>query len=265
MKYRINAFLDYDATEGSLRLNDGGKSDTQLTITANALLFFIIQHPGVISRDDVMKRVWDDNGLVSSNSNLNQYLSMLRKAFRRYGIDNVIVTVSRGRLELNPELQIEVIDDAPLHPAVLASEPAPPAAEPASAPPSAAAGEHDHYWGYSGAVLVLLALALFGWSWSNGHSLTPLRFSQLTQTPVEVFSTDMMLDQRMRNNYLQNFNAVKKKKGIKYHNGEQFLFFYGDKLQSNGLGRTFLAHCVKHQDNSFSYCDNYFYYSWKPV
>ncbi|MBS0972178.1 winged helix-turn-helix domain-containing protein, partial [Serratia rubidaea] len=124
MKYRINAFLDYDATEGSLRLNDDGKSDTQLTITANALLYFIIQHPGIISRDDVMKRVWDDNGLVSSNSNLNQYLSMLRKAFRRYGIDNVIVTVSRGRLELNPELQIELIDDTPLHPAVLAAEPA---------------------------------------------------------------------------------------------------------------------------------------------
>ncbi|MBD8453231.1 winged helix-turn-helix domain-containing protein [Serratia rubidaea] len=267
MKYRINAFLDYDATEGSLRLNDDGKSDTQLTITANALLYFIIQHPGIISRDDVMKRVWDDNGLVSSNSNLNQYLSMLRKAFRRYGIDNVIVTVSRGRLELNPELQIELIDDTPLHPAVLAAEPAPPPAEPLSAPPTppAVAGDHDHYWGYSGAALVLLALSLFCWSWANGRSLTPLRFSQVAQEPFEVFSTDAMLDPRMRENYRKNFIAVKEKKDIRQHNGEQFLFFYGDKLQSNGLGRTFLAHCVKHQDNSFSYCDNYFYYSWKAV
>jgi DNA-binding winged helix-turn-helix (wHTH) protein len=41
-------------------------------------------------------KVWDDNGLTSSNSNLNQYLSMLRKTFRHYDIDNIIVTVSRG-------------------------------------------------------------------------------------------------------------------------------------------------------------------------
>ncbi|MFN6884400.1 winged helix family transcriptional regulator, partial [Proteus mirabilis] len=43
----------------------------------------------------------------------------------------------------------------------------------------------------------------------------------------------------------------------------RFVFFYGDKLQTNGLGRVFLAHCAKNEDNPFSYCDNYFYYSWK--
>ncbi|HDP7430009.1 TPA: hypothetical protein P6444_005083, partial [Escherichia coli] len=42
------------------------------------------------------------------------------------------------------------------------------------------------------------------------------------------------------------------------------LFFYGDRLETNGLGRVFLAHCAMHEDNPFSYCDNYFYYSWKP-
>ena len=46
--------------------------------------------------------------------------------------------------------------------------------------------------------------------------------------------------------------------------GERFLFFYGDRLETNGLGRVFLAHCAMHEDNPFSYCDNYFYYSWKP-
>lgn len=262
MKYKINAFLVYDATEGSLKLDDGGKSDSQLTITANALLFFMIQHPGVISRDTVMQRVWDDNGLMSSNSNLNQYLSILRKAFRQYGIENVIVTVARGRLEINPELTIEVIDDSLLHPVMQASENEPPV-ETAPQPALVAAPNHERYWGYAGGAISLLAIALIGWSWSHNGSLTPLTLTPVAQEPIEVLSTDTMINPRMRENYLKNFIAVKEYKKIKYDKDERFLFFYGDKLQSNGLGRTFLAHCAKHQDNSFSYCDNYFYYSWK--
>jgi len=264
MKYKINAFLIYDATEGSLKLDDGGKSDSQLTITANALLFFMIQHPGVISRDTVMLRVWEDNGLMSSNSNLNQYLSILRKAFRRYGIENVIVTVARGRLEINPELALEVIDDSLLHPVIHASEQGTPA-EVAPEPELVGADPtgNDRYWGYAGAMISLLAIALIGWSWSNNGSLTPLVFTPVAQEPIEVLSTDAMINPRMRENYLKNFIAVKEKKNIKYDKDERFLFFYGDKLQSNGLGRTFLTHCAKHQDNTFSYCDNYFYYSWK--
>lgn len=262
MKYRINAFLFYDATEGSLKLDDDGKSDTQLTITANALLFFMIQNPGIISRDTVMQRVWDDNGLVSSNSNLNQYLSMLRKAFRCYGIDNVIVTVARGRLEINPELTIEVIDDSLLHPVVQSSEPSP--QEPAAlalAPPTLA--DRDRYWGFAGAIISLLAIALLVWSWASSRSLVPITLTAIAQEPFEVFATDVTINPRMRDNYIKNFIAVKEKKNIKSNKDERFLFFYGDKLQSNGLGRTFLAHCAKHKNNDFSYCDNYFYYSWK--
>ncbi|MCS5808130.1 winged helix-turn-helix domain-containing protein [Klebsiella pneumoniae subsp. pneumoniae] len=69
---------------------------------------FFLRHTGVVSRDEVLKKVWDDNGLTSSNSNLNQYLSMLRKTFRHYDIDNIIVTVSRGMLQLNQDLSIEL-------------------------------------------------------------------------------------------------------------------------------------------------------------
>lgn len=263
MKYKINAFLIYDAIEGSLKLDDDAHSNTQLTITANALLFFLIKNPGVMSRDTVMQRVWDDNGLVSSNSNLNQYLSMLRKAFRCYGIENVIVTVSRGRLEINPELVIEVIDDVLLNTLSHAceSEPQQSAVHPELAP--GVVDSHDRYWGYAGAAISLLAIALFNVSWANSDSLKPITLTLLALTPVEVFTTDIVINSRMRENYLENFIAVKEKKKIMYNKEEKFLFFYGDKLQSNGLGRTFLAHCAKRQNNTLGYCDNYFYYSWK--
>jgi DNA-binding winged helix-turn-helix (wHTH) protein len=35
--------------------------DSQLSITASALLYFFLRHTGV-SRDEVLKKVWDDNG-----------------------------------------------------------------------------------------------------------------------------------------------------------------------------------------------------------
>ena len=92
MRYNINARLIYDATDGTLTLPGSSEPDSQLSITASALLYFFLRHTGVVSRDEVLKKVWDDNGLTSSNSNLNQYLSMLRKTFRHYDIDNIIVT-----------------------------------------------------------------------------------------------------------------------------------------------------------------------------
>lgn len=113
MKYKINALIDYDPADGSLTLNDG-QPEIRLTITANSLLYFFIQHPGIITRDEVLKKVWDDNGLVSSNSNLNQYLSLLRKTFRHYGIDNIIVTIPKGKLELNPDVKFELINETTL-------------------------------------------------------------------------------------------------------------------------------------------------------
>ena len=113
MRYNINARLIYDATDGTLTLPGSDEPDSQLSITASALLYFFLRHTGVVSRDEVLKKVWDDNGLTSSNSNLNQYLSMLRKTFRHYDIDNIIVTVSRGMLQLNQDLNIELLDAGP--------------------------------------------------------------------------------------------------------------------------------------------------------
>ncbi|HHO0880996.1 winged helix-turn-helix domain-containing protein [Aeromonas hydrophila] len=113
MRYHINARFIYDATDGSLTQRESVEPDSQLSITANALFYFFLRNTGIVSREEVLKKVWDDNGLTSSNSNLNQYLSILRKAFRHYDIDNIIITVSRGYLQLNPEVIIEPIENAP--------------------------------------------------------------------------------------------------------------------------------------------------------
>lgn len=267
MRYNINARFIYDATDGTLTLPQSDEPDSQLSITANALLYFFLRNTGIISRDEVLKKVWDDNGLTSSNSNLNQYLSMLRKTFRHYGIDNIIVTVSRGYLQLNPEVIIEALDESPAAPLPLpeplADEAQPVAVEEAPIEPRTAHAR-GMCWYMAGAALLVISLLLVVFSWVGVSESRPIALSQISHSQCELLASDDMLRSVSANEYGKNFDEVRRRLNVTCKPGERFLFFYGDRLETNGLGRVFLAHCAMHEDNPFSYCDNYFYYSWKP-
>jgi len=269
MKYKINGFLYYDAIDGTLKLDGQATSDTQLSITANALLYFLIQHPGVLTRDEVMKKVWDDNGLISSNSNLNQYLSLLRKSFRSYSIDNVIVTIPRARLEINPELIIELVDDNPVHPLfqqvsneeALSSEP--PAIDTKVQEYTPQTEQQERSWMIASAVVFTAALALLWTAIVTERSLHIVILTEVESGLCELFSPDLMINNAMGEKYKTNFKVVRDKLGLSCAKDERFIFYYGDKLQSNGLGRTYIARCAENENNPYAYCDNYFYYSWK--
>ncbi|OAT44998.1 hypothetical protein M997_3364 [Proteus hauseri ATCC 700826] len=290
MKYKINALIYYDATDGAISL-EKDSVDTHLSITANALLFYFIQHPGVVNRDEVLKCVWDDNGLVSSNSNLNQYLSLLRKTFRHYGIENIIVTIAKGRLEFNPDISIELIDDSTLLPITqLNTETATPNNEQSLSVKNISeivsveviseesqnskenlssenlqqkAKRPDICWYLASIGFLFGALFLVIITFFNQHHSKPITLTPLAHNDCELLSNEAMINSAVSDNYVQNFDAVRNKLNLQCVKGERFVFFYGDKLQTNGLGRVFLAHCAKNEDNPFSYCDNYFYYSWK--
>ena len=285
MKYRINASIYYDATDGAISL-EKGDVDTHLSITANALLFYFIQNPGVVNRDEVLKRVWDDNGLVSSNSNLNQYLSLLRKTFRHYGIENIIVTIAKGRLEFNPDISVELIDDSTLLPVTQTNEHEGEANKSNTASPieTSLSSEPDNLdselekepqlsitspqkpeicWYLASIGFLFGAIFLVVIIFLNQHQSKPITLTPLTHNDCELLSNGAMINSSVSDNYIRNFDAVRKKLNLQCVKGERFVFFYGDKLQTNGLGRVFLAHCAKNEDNPFSYCDNYFYYSWK--
>ena len=269
MRYNINARFIYDATDGTIMLPQSDEPDSQLSITASALLNYFLHHTGIISRDEVLKKVWDDNGLTSSNSNLNQYLSMLRKTCRHYRIDNIIVTVSRGYLQLNPDVVIQPMDESPDAPLeipdadteLLTSEPLLPE-EPA--PRVQTLHARGMCWYMAGGCLLTIALLLVAFSLVGTRESRPIGLTQITHSQCELLASDEMLRSVSADGYGKNFDKVRQRLNVECKPGERFLFFYGDRLETNGLGRVFLAHCAMHEENPFSYCDNYFYYSWKP-
>lgn len=279
MKYKINAFIIYDAVDGTLSLKKDNV-DTQLSITANALLFYLIQKKGVVSRDEVLKAVWDDNGLVSSNSNLNQYLSLLRKTFRQYGIENIIVTVARGRLEFNSEILLELLDEETLNTTHLLNnlseiqkaevvlapslETKPTESPSEKLPHSLPKQKREVCWYLASAAFLCCSILLATMSYFSSQPSAPMILPTLEHTRCDVLSNEKMINTFVADNYVQNFDKVRKNLNLACNDKERFVFFYGDKLQKNGLGRVFLAHCAANESNPFSYCDNYFYYSWKP-
>ena len=269
MRYNINARFIYDATDGTLTLPESTEPDSQLSLTASALFYFFLRNTGIINREEVLKKVWDDNGLTSSNSNLNQYLSMLRKTFRYYGIDNIIVSVSRGHLQLNPDVLIELIDECPtpqpITPEFVPSEvePDPSPAEEAYSPPNTL-HSRGMCWYMAGICLLVISLLLVVLSLVGVSESHPIALTQITHSQCELLASDEMLRSVTASAYVLNFDKVRQRLNITCKPGERFLFFYGDRLETNGLGRVFLAHCAVHEANPFSYCDNYFYYSWKP-
>ena len=51
MRYNIHGRLIYDAMDGTLTLPGSDEADSQLSITANALLWFFLRHTEVVNRD----------------------------------------------------------------------------------------------------------------------------------------------------------------------------------------------------------------------
>ncbi|WP_049222367.1 winged helix-turn-helix domain-containing protein, partial [Serratia marcescens] len=103
------------------------------------LLLLIAHHGEAVGRELIFKKVWDDYGMVSSNNNLNQCVSKLRRVIKNLGVEEeVIVTVPKVGFMLRDEITIESYEEAEdrhdAEPAASLPEPAP---EAAINPPSA--------------------------------------------------------------------------------------------------------------------------------
>lgn len=79
-----------------------------LSISAGRLFEKLLNSQGeILARESLLTEVWDKFGLRGSNSNLNQYLSILRRALGAYGCENLIITIPKIGIRLNTEIKIE--------------------------------------------------------------------------------------------------------------------------------------------------------------
>lgn len=170
MKYRFNDHILFDADTRTLSPTDFSDDPISISSPSKRLLLLLIAHHGeAVGRELIFKKVWDDYGMVSSNNNLNQCVSKLRRVIKNLGVeDEVIVTVPKVGFMLRDEITIESYEDAEdIHDAEPAAAVPGTTPEAATNPPSETAiNRATSHLGYSRrGWLMFSAMVLGGSSW----------------------------------------------------------------------------------------------------
>lgn len=112
MRFDIEGFITFDTEEASL-VNLLTGDCIELSATSTRLLTSLLQYRGdIISRVDIFQTVFEKYGARPSNSNLNQYISTLRRSLADLGIEkNVIITVPRIGFKISEEVIVTTDND----------------------------------------------------------------------------------------------------------------------------------------------------------
>lgn len=113
MRYRIADKIIFDPEERTLAMENDGDA-IQLPIPACRLLELMLQRKEFLhERDELLREVWDKYGLKSSGSNLNQYISLLRRSLSAMGCEDFFITVPKVGFKINPAIDVFEIEDQP--------------------------------------------------------------------------------------------------------------------------------------------------------
>ena len=153
-----------------------------LSNPASRCLLLLIQQQGqVIERDYFFQQVWINNGAQITNNTFYQNISLLRRAFKEFGLnEELIVTVPKVGIRLEP--QLSVVEEEREEPPPDAS-PEPEAPEPVAVAtePLAVAKPRGRwsslYWALAGVVCCLAASAI---TWQSQFDQRLSQFVPLT-------------------------------------------------------------------------------------
>lgn len=114
MRFDIEKLIQFD-TENATLVNQLTGDSIELSLTSSRLLAKLLSHHrDVLSREEIFQSVFDQFGARSSNSNLNQYISILRKNIAELGIEKeVIVTIPRVGFRISECVAISAFDEQP--------------------------------------------------------------------------------------------------------------------------------------------------------
>lgn len=255
MKYRFNDRIIFDIDTGTLSLSDLFDDSVTISNPSKRLLQLLITHQGdAVSREVIFKKVWDDYGMISSNNNLNQCVSKLRRVIKALGIDGeVIVTVPKVGFMLHSEIQVESCEDEKGTPAF---EVEPTQSTTGSEPIKSAVGKlfsRDSWrysWGLVGFVCVVLAGIAFyvfnpsirqeSYLGKSGNCAVFMSSSTVWSDPT--FSDDVLMQVA--------------KQQIQCQPDEYLLLMRGNQVKSyiSGISRLFFLRCKILREHKIEIC-----------
>lgn len=96
MKFIINKRIVFHEDKSTIELLDDTIEPVMLTATLCRVLSLLVKNNNLLlTREFILSSAWDEYGKSSTHSNLNNYISMIRKIFASFGENDIIVTVPR--------------------------------------------------------------------------------------------------------------------------------------------------------------------------
>lgn len=266
MIYTIDETISYNSDDCTLS-HIPTQEAINLSISAARLFEFLLNSDGeVLSRETLLTEVWDKYGLRGSNSNLNQYLSIVRRALAGYGCDNLIITIPKIGLRLNTDIPIRRTGSPET---VAGSQTLSTAGEPAEeqpAPPEVIlekkpAGQPG--WLMLNLVLLamLIASGLYYWLRSDqAGELSPVAV-QLQAGCEVVFLNG--LDENERQPLEKQILQMLSENQLVCAPDQRIYFDKNTAFTPRNYGRTVLSSCKLNSRGHAISCDNFYYLDWR--
>lgn len=244
-----------------------------LSISSGRLFEQLLNSQGeILARDTLLTEVWDKYGLRGSNSNLNQYLSMLRRALAAYGCENLIVTIPKIGIRLNMEIKI-VRESAPAIsmseiPEVTSAEnavghlPMNPA-EPVLITPQPVRWLKKSRRMIFSVIILLLIIWFFIYHAINEFGKNNDEYSTLKLEggceAVVFEGLDVIERQSIDKQILQ----ILKENNQSCTAGRRIFFDKNNAFTPNNFDRTITSVCKLDNDDHIISCDNFYYLDWR--
>lgn len=254
MRYRIADTIIFDPEERTLTM-EGNDESVTLPLPAGRLLAFMLKRKDTLhERDELLIEVWDKYGLKSSGSNLNQYISVLRRTLSSMNCDAFFVTVPKVGFKVNPAIDIAVIADCPIATAVSGIS------DNAATPQDVREGR-SHFTDkvvFYVSIIVLLALTLFIYGKKNDWKtagVEPLlsRFGHSCQIVYLNNTSDTVKEQL-------NIKAMTylKESGRECSGNDIFIVSVANTEYSDGIARSFLSFCHRDSQGEIVDCTSHY-------
>ncbi|WP_421671717.1 winged helix-turn-helix domain-containing protein [Rahnella sp. EDr1-12] len=105
MEYKINNTIKYNSLDGTLYSPEHNVDMLTLARISNELLLLFVGNAKVLlTRDAILFELWEKRGLSASSNNLNNHVSILRKALAQCGCTGVITTVPKQGFFFDAEI-----------------------------------------------------------------------------------------------------------------------------------------------------------------
>lgn len=111
MKFTIDKSLVLDTDNNIISHYHSNEKSLLINAISTRLFMEILINPSGVSRNHLLEKVWSEHGLIPSSSNLNNHMSILRKAiFSVTENEDYIITLPKKGFIFNKKYKIEKIN-----------------------------------------------------------------------------------------------------------------------------------------------------------